>query len=126
VDECVIDASAALALLRREAGWEAVARLESRVISTVNLAEVGSYLMNDGYAHSEMAFVVSGLEARLEAFDREHAFEAARLRPLTKSAGLSLGDRACLALARLRALPVMTADRAWAHLDLGIRVMLIR
>jgi PIN domain nuclease of toxin-antitoxin system len=59
-------------------------------------------------------------------FDRELAVGAAALLRPTSRFGLSLGDRACLALARLRDLPAVTADRAWAKLDLGIRVEVVR
>jgi PIN domain nuclease of toxin-antitoxin system len=59
-------------------------------------------------------------------FDRELAIGAAALLPQTAPFGLSLGDRACLALARLRGLPAVTADRDWARLDLGITVEVMR
>lgn len=59
-------------------------------------------------------------------FDRELALGAAALLLPTVVWDLSLGDRACLALARLRDLPAVTADRAWAKLDLGIRIEVVR
>ena len=62
----------------------------------------------------------------LVAFDGEQAREAARLRVKTRSLGLSLADRATLALARLRGLPVLTTDRAWRSLRLPIKVEVIR
>jgi ribonuclease VapC len=58
-------------------------------------------------------------------FDAEMAYRAGCLRSLTKSAGLSFGDRACLALADSLDVPALTSDRAWASLNLNIRVQLI-
>ncbi len=60
------------------------------------------------------------------ALNEELAVEIARLRKATRAAGLSLGDHACLALGRLTARPVLTADRSWAALDVGVRIMLVR
>lgn len=62
----------------------------------------------------------------IEPFDEAAVASAARLRPLTRALGLSLGVRACLALALSRGLRVLTADRAWANLNLGITIELIR
>lgn len=44
----------------------------------------------------------------------------------TRQLGLSLADRACLALARQLSLPVLTADHAWAEAALELEVKLIR
>ena len=125
--EVVLDASAILALLRREPGFERVAAVmgEARV-SAVNFAEVGSFLAKAGHSVAEMRATLDSLRLAVVAFDEEQAIEAARLRPLTMSIGLSLGDRACLALARLRGLPAMTTDRSWATLELGIDVSVVR
>jgi PIN domain nuclease of toxin-antitoxin system len=54
------------------------------------------------------------------------ARQTGALRPATKALGLSLGDRACLALARRERLPILTADRSWAKLDLGIPIKVMR
>ncbi|MFZ1106612.1 MAG: PIN domain-containing protein [Hyphomicrobiaceae bacterium] len=59
-------------------------------------------------------------------FDEELARQTGALRPATRSLGLSLGDRACLALAQRERLPVLTADRSWAKLDLGIAITMVR
>lgn len=126
MDEYVLDASAVIALIRRERGWEAVEAIKRRLISTVNLAEVGSFFMNEGYTFAELEIVLAALKARVVPFDRELAMEAARLRPLTKARGLSLGDRACLAVARLRGIPAMTGDRKWRMIDLGVTVTIFR
>jgi len=71
----------------------------------------------------------SGFEqtgARVVAVEAEHAEYAARLHRATRSAGLSLADRICFALAASQGSAVMTADRAWAKIDLGVEVRLIR
>jgi ribonuclease VapC len=75
---------------------------------------------------AQASTALEGLGLHTVVFDEEQAMETARLRPLTRSLQLSLSDRACLALARLRQLPVMTADRAWAKLNLGIQITVIR
>ncbi len=62
----------------------------------------------------------------MTAFEAEQADEAARLRPPTRSVGLGLADRACLALARRLDVPTVTADRTWAALDLGVEIVMIR
>ena len=100
-------------------------------ISTVNLAEALSTLAVRG---SEPAGVASELTSRglldgaitVESFTTTDSIEAARLRPLTHSAGLSCADRACLALARRFSAPVLTADQAWTGLTLDIEVRQIR
>ncbi len=61
-----------------------------------------------------------------EPFTADHAETAALLRARTRERGLSLADRACLALALDRGLKVVTADRAWAELGLEVKVELIR
>jgi PIN domain nuclease of toxin-antitoxin system len=127
VAEVVLDASAILALLRREPGFEQVAEVvgDARV-SAVNLAEVGSFLIEAGQSHAEMRATLDSLRLAVVDFDEEQAIEAARLRPLTASIGLSLGDRACLALAGLRRLPAITTDRSWGTLKLGVDVTVVR
>jgi PIN domain nuclease of toxin-antitoxin system len=122
----VLDASALLAFLFREQGHERVAEVIGQsCMSSVNLAEVLTRFVRDGHA---AVAVLTRLRAAIEwvPFAEEHAIVAAELAPLTAPYGLSLGDRACLALALTRGEPAMTADRQWAQLDLGIRVELIR
>jgi len=123
----ILDASALLAVLRDEPGGEMVAPLlDGAIVSTVNWSEV-----LDRYA--DLGVAVAGREAEIESlgvslapFTSRQAEVAAGLLPLTREAGLSLGDRACLALALdLGGRPV-TADRAWARIDVGVTVTLIR
>lgn len=75
-----------------------------------------------------IAAIVEGLQLTILPFEAAHAEDSARLRPLTRAAGLSLGDRACLATARLCGVPALTADRAWARLpaETEVRIELVR
>ena len=129
----VLDASALLALLKGEPGAERVAEALERgaYLSAVNLAEVLSKLADWGEdpaeAQARMAQVgLLGAAVEVLPFTGEDALEVARLRALTRAHGLSFGDRACLALARRLGLPALTAERAWAELDLGIPVEVLR
>jgi ribonuclease VapC len=129
VSECVLDASAVIALMRGEPGHESVAEclvgLPAK-ISAVNLTEVVAKLAQEGWRED----AIRG-DALLEAldtvdFDKDLCFTAGLLRPLTMRAGLSLADRACLALAQRLGLPAVTADRSWTALQLPITVQCIR
>jgi PIN domain nuclease of toxin-antitoxin system len=100
-------------------------------LSAVNLAEVLSKLADWGEdpaeAQARMAQVgLLGAAVEVLPFTGEDALEVARLRALTRAYSLSFGDRACLALARRLGLPALTAERAWAELDLGIPVEVLR
>jgi PIN domain nuclease of toxin-antitoxin system len=116
----VLDASALLAHLRDEPGADVVAEAiaSGAVISTVNLAEVFSRVADRGEDPAKLAaeLTQSGLldgAITVEPFTAADAIDAGRLRPLTRDAGLSLGDRACLALARRLDAPALTADTDW-------------
>lgn len=129
----VLDASALLAYLRDEQGAEVVADAIAvgAAISTVNLAEVLSRATDrDGDPNRLVRQMTDrGLlhgAISVEPFTDEDAIEVAHLRPETRVQGLSLGDRACLALARRLALPALTADTAWSRLDLGVALKQIR
>jgi ribonuclease VapC len=113
----VLDASALLCLLKSEQGADRVLSVLPRAaISAVNLCEVYSKLADAGGSESRIAQAIGGLHLRVEAFDDEQARRTGMLRPLTKSLGLSLGDRACLALAQHRESTALTTDRIWADL----------
>ena len=124
----VLDASAVLALLQAEPGADTVIDLLPRgVMSAVNFSEVVAKLMDHGMPLEEAHAVLDGLPIDVHPFDRDAAFMAGELRPMTRRAGLSLGDRACLALASRLGVTAVTADRAWASLgDAVARVTVIR
>ncbi len=123
----VIDSSAVLAWLFRETGGEiAEAALSASQISAVNLTEVVSRLVEAGRTDAEAINLVLLGGYSVIDFDQELAIRAGALRRQTRHLGLSLGDRACLALAEREGLPVLTADRSWAALDIGVEIRLIR
>lgn len=123
----ILDASAVLALLNQESGFQIVEQhISHSLISAVNLAEVITVLRQLGMPYSEATELTDEIISHVVAFDKEQAAITAELRTSTKSLGLSLGDRACLALAKLKNLSVLTADSAWAQLEIGVSVQLIR
>lgn len=111
----VLDSSAVLAVVRQEAGHEkVVARFPDASISSVNVAEVFSKFTewNANFEQDIADFNDLGLE--VIDFDLAQARQAAELRPLTKHLGLSLGDRACIALAMRQKATAVTADQIWS------------
>jgi len=124
----ILDASAVLAFIFREPGHERAALAITRcaVISSVNLAEVHSALQLKGLASDEIVNRLRAMGLGVEPFHDVDAATVGRLRPLTLSLGLSLADRACLALAiRLERL-VLTTDRDLAQADVGVEVHPVR
>ena len=123
----VLDASALLCLLNGEPGSERVLEaLPTAVIGAANLAEVVSKLRERGLSVEEVEDVLGGLPLDVRPLTTAQAYAIGHLRPATRNLGLSLGDRACLALAAELSMPALTADQAWAGLDIGVAVELIR
>ena len=123
----VIDSSVVLAFLRDEPGGDVLVRDDGPfLLSTVNLAEVLTKLVERGLSIDDADLVLRRLPIVHVDHTRDDARRAAELRPVTMSLGRSLGDRICLALGQREDIPVLTADTAWAELDLGIDVRLIR
>jgi PIN domain nuclease of toxin-antitoxin system len=126
-NEVVLDASAVLALLKREPGAERVrAVLDRAILGAVNAAEVQSKLVDLGLSREAGEARIGFLGCVIVAFNEKQAIEAGSLIAQTRSLGLSLGDRACLALAIERKAKVYTTDRAWKNLSLGIEIEVIR
>jgi ribonuclease VapC len=127
VSSCVLDASAVLAVLKGEAGGLTV--LSSGLvshISTVNLAEVYGRLIHLGMQGSPAWEAAHTIADEIVLYTQEHARLTAELLPRTRALGLGLGDRACLALGLERKLPVLTADKAWKALRVGVEIRVIR
>jgi PIN domain nuclease of toxin-antitoxin system len=122
-----LDASALLALLFREPGHQRVAQvLGDCCMTTLNLSEVLGRFARDGHSPGDVWARLRATPIEWVPFTDALALTAAQLLPKTRGQGLSLGDRACLALALTRGIPVVTTDRLWAELGLGIQVELIR
>ena len=125
--EAVLDASALIAFLRDEPGADKVAEVLTRsCISAVNLAEVLSKMTEYSKPVDAVAYQIERLRIPVITFESEQAGIVASLWQATRAAGLSLGDRACLALGIYNQWPVMTTDRAWAKVDVGVKVEVIR
>jgi PIN domain nuclease of toxin-antitoxin system len=127
MSRAVLDASAILALILDETGADMVeSHLDGAVVSAVNLAEVGAKMLERGSSLEAVDAELRAAGIEVVPFDEAQALEAARLRPLTRAWGLSLGDRACLALGGLTGSPVLTTDREWAETGLPLDIRLIR
>lgn len=124
----VLDASAVLALIHQEPGADRVVEAidEGAMMLSVNVAEVVTKLHEQGMNEARIRAILSTIRAEIVPFDEELAYRAGMLRSATRSAGLSLGDRACLALAERLSVPALTSDRAWGRLQIGIQIEVIR
>lgn len=123
----VLDASALLAYLHDEPGAERVSTaLEGAVISAVNWSEILQKSIRAGVDIEGMALDFADIGVGFEAFTTQQAETAATLWNQTRNHGLSLADRACLALAIETARPVLTADRVWRNLGLEIEIQVVR
>lgn len=123
----ILDASALLAVLFDETGAEKVHRLlNSAVISAVNLSEVAAKGVERGLLLDDVRQGLGWLPMEIVDFDADQAYIAASFRPLTRHLSLSPADRACLALGWKRQSPVLTADKGWLKVDIGVKVEVIR
>jgi PIN domain nuclease of toxin-antitoxin system len=126
--DVVLDASAVLAVLNGEPGADEVGvHLPGAHLSAVNAAEVAGKLVDGGRECGSGGPVVGPAGCTgIVPFERGDVVPVADIRAASRSAGLSLGDRACLALARRLNLPALTADRQWKDIQVGVEVRLIR
>ncbi len=128
MSKVVLDASALLALLNEEPGSEHVAMLieEGATMSTVNLSEVVAKLSEAGMPEEAIHEALDALGITIVDFDNAFAYKTGLLRLATKKAGLSPGDRACLALAGQLGLPAVTTNCVWESLPLDITIQIAR
>jgi PIN domain nuclease of toxin-antitoxin system len=125
--EAALDASALLALILNEPGAEAARRaVPDGAVSAVTWTEVVQRLTQLGQEASWHRWRLQATGLDIVPFDTEDAHATAALRPPTRALGLSLADRACLALAGRLRVPAYTADRRWADLNLGVDIVVIR
>jgi ribonuclease VapC len=123
----VLDASAVLAFLLGEKGADAaLAAMPGSQISTVNIVEVFSRMVDYGSPDEDVRQSIRELALEPVNFDEDLAMRSGALRRETASLGLSVGDRACLATAMKLGATVVTADRAWLKLKLGVTIECIR
>ena len=129
MSDAVLDSSAVLAVILEEPGADRVEPLlPGAKVSAVNVGEVAGKLLDLGMPEETVETVLTGLQIEVHAPEWDAALSSGFLRPTTRSAGLSLGDRACLALAAALDLPAVTADRAWQSVAaaVGVEVTPIR
>jgi PIN domain nuclease of toxin-antitoxin system len=114
----LLDASALLAVLLDETGAKRVIKdMRGATLSTVNFVECMTRAIDRGHAASDISEIIEQFEIVIAPFTPRHAELAAELRNATRKFGLSLGDRACLAVAIELQLPILTADQTWKRLD---------
>ncbi|HMD85999.1 MAG TPA: type II toxin-antitoxin system VapC family toxin [Terriglobia bacterium] len=128
MSKVVLDASALLALLNQEPGSQKLTPelLRDATASTVNLAEVQTKLVREGGDPDEAWELAHAPISEAESFTDEQAKIAGTLVRQTRPLGLSLGDRACLALAMTLGAPVYTTDKDWKNLKLGVPIHVLR
>ncbi len=127
MSRAVLDASAMVAFIRGEPGGDIVDGYVGHALaSAVNVAETAARLVDLGLSLTEVERSIAHMFLDVVPFDDAQALATAGMRRATRHRGLSLGDRACLQLAAQRGLPAVTADRAWAELDVDADVRLIR
>jgi ribonuclease VapC len=126
----VLDASALLALIRREPGADRVtaAMIARPVMATLNMGEVAQRLILMGLPRNDIGALLAAYPLTLVDLDTDLALAAGFAAPVTRALGLSFGDRVCLMLAKRQVWPALTADRDWVKVAdaLGVQVELIR
>ncbi len=127
MNKIVFDASAIVALINNETGsMELLPYLKKGIISAVNFSEAVTCLTRANISMTEARDLIKDLLSEVIPYDERQALLTAEFKLATKKQGLSLGDCACLALAKLNKLPVLTADKIWSKINLDIEILFIR
>ena len=127
MSKLVVDASVLLAVLLNEESTKEVERLlSSSVMSAVNFSEVAAKLADIDMSEKKIREILESLPIEVYPFDKKQAYISGLLRPITKSRGLSFGDRACLSLGMLLKSSVVTMDKAWKNLNIGVEIKVLR
>jgi ribonuclease VapC len=126
--EYVLDSTALIAIVEQEPGYQRVEDLlGNSAISAINLAETMNKLVDRGSPAETVRGVLVKLELTVEAWSEDMAYRSSEFTRFSKSHGLSLGDRACLTLAKQLRATAVTSDRTWRRLpSLGVRIMIFR
>src|SRR4051812_36107570 len=123
MNKVVLDSSALMALIKKEEGAEIIEKLLGKIImSSINVSEVAAILLESDMTLQECQECIEPFIESVIPFDTDLSFSTASLKKLTKDKGLSLGDRACIALGILTGYPVYTADKIWAKLKLDCAI----
>jgi ribonuclease VapC len=123
----LLDASALLCLIYGEPGADEVkGYMPDAAITAVNYSEVVTKLQERGASDEEIDAGLATLKIAVLPFDTDHAVSAGKLRKATRHRGLSLGDRACLAVAMQRSAVAVTTDRNWLEVDVGAKIQAVR
>ena len=124
----LLDASAIIALVKRETGYEKVdAVLAKCSMSTVNFTEFITSLARGNVIPDDIDAIIDNIIPEIIPFSHQLSITAGKLYSKTRSLGLSLGDRACIATAIHFNMEIYTADKAWAKLDIpDLKIHLIR
>jgi ribonuclease VapC len=125
----VLDASAVVAVLIRERGWEVVQSviLDSKMVAN-NLGEVAQRLLKKGWSRFQIEDAIGALQIEIIPVDGPLALDAAEIREIARAKGLSQADCICLALARRMGTAAMTADQKWLEIAdaVGVKVQVVR
>jgi ribonuclease VapC len=125
--EAILDSSAVLAVLQNEPGADMVTKvLESAVVSAVNFAEIVGKLVERGATLEQARLTLSAIDLQIATYDESQAERTGELVYAARRHGLSLGDRACIALAERERVPAYTADRRWTQVSCDADIRLIR
>lgn len=128
MSKVVFDASALIALFAKEKGYDIIKKhLKDAIISSVNIAEVYKYCIEiQNLTGDEARSLIKLADIKIVDFSEDQALITAELVHKTKQYGLSLGDRACIALAILRNHSIVTCDKIWQKVDVGVEFIMAR